>query len=74
VSIANVSPTATCSTYCIDVASATTGIAPSENSRLSRSHGFARSASDSAIERANVKRLLSMKPASGAMIVGLVGR
>jgi hypothetical protein len=63
-----------CSTYWSDVASAIAGTLPSWNVRRSSSHGFARSASDSAIEAANPKRLLSMKPASGATIVGFVGR
>ena len=74
VSIDMVSPTEVCSTYCSDVASATTGIEPSGNARRSSSHGFARSASVSALDAANVKRPLSMKPLSGATIVGLVGR
>ena len=73
-SIENVSPTATCNTYCSDVASPTTGTAPSSNVRRSSSQGFARSASDSAIDAANVKRPASMNPGSGAMIVGFVGR
>ena len=51
VSIDMVSPTEACSTYCSDVASATTGIEPSANARRSSSHGFARSASVSAHRR-----------------------
>ena len=74
VSIVMVSPTAVCRTYCSDVASATTGIEPSGNSRRRSSHGFARSTSVSALDAAKVKRPLSMNPGSGATIVGLVGR
>ena len=74
VSTANVSPMAACSTYCSDVASATTGTAPSSNVRRSSSQGLARSASVAAIDAANAKRFSSMKLASGAAIVGLVGR
>ena len=42
-SIAIVSPTEACSTYCSEVASAIAGTAPSSNVRRSSSQGFARS-------------------------------
>ena len=45
VSIENVSPTAACSAYCSEVASAIAGTAPSSNVRSSSRHGLARSAS-----------------------------
>ena len=70
----NVSPTAACSTYCNEVASAMTGTSPPGKGRLRSTQGFARSASLSASDAANVKRPLSMKPGSGATIVGAVGR
>ena len=75
VSIVMVSPTTACSTYCSDVASATTGTAPSANGRSQQQPGIrAFGVRVRPSTRRSVNRPLSMKPGSGATIVGFVGR